>query len=107
MQSSSPVGVSPKSSRSGLPIALRLDIGHATRLVSPEGFGVVSKRIYVCAEDECVGPFASHEDADCFIALIELQCGSREGIEKVEFAREALNNSRESFQSHPCDGNHS
>jgi len=69
-------GVSVRSSRSGLPIALRSDVGHATRFVSPEGLGVVSKRIYVCEEDECVGPFARHEDADCFIALIELQCGS-------------------------------
>ena len=48
----------------------------------------MTKRVYVCEENECVGPFASDEDAEYFIELIELHSGNREGIEKVEIDEE-------------------
>jgi len=47
--------------------------------------GIVNS-IYVREGKEYVGPFASLEDARCFIALIDMFGENSEGIEVVELA---------------------
>jgi hypothetical protein len=47
---------------------------------------VTVKSIYVREGADYVGPFASLEDAKCFVALIDMFGGSSDGIEVVELA---------------------
>ncbi len=44
----------------------------------------MSRLIYVREEDEYVGPFARHRDAELFLDLMTLSGESLEGIEIVE-----------------------